>query len=128
MAKAKNPKVPVPDDLTRDELIAMTFWIRGRAYPTKGGPDPFFCELDVSKPLKREYVNQCLKWHRENNVKRVSFYDAVQKWIIIRWEDNQRKIARKKLEKPQQPRRATGKGFQPLSDTIDWIKRGEGDG
>jgi hypothetical protein len=128
MAKAKNPKVPVPDDLTRDQLIAISVWIRGKAYPTKGPQDQFYKELDRNKKLKRNYVDECLRWHREKSVQCVDYVRAVQEWIRKSWEANERRLSRAALEKPQQPRRTTGKGFQPLSDTIDWIKRGKNDG
>jgi hypothetical protein len=121
-----NPKLPVPDNLTPDERRNISIWIRGLAYPTSRGPEPFYRELDHSKTLKRHYVTKCLEWHRVKKSRWCVDYErACKNWIENEWKFREERKAQDAIEKPQEPRPARSAG-SPLQVTIDmFIKEHE---
>ena len=119
-----SPKVPAPDNLTRDERIELLGWIQGRAHPSSGVPNKFFLEYARHRELIRTSVDCCLDYHRAKGNKFIDWVAACRTWIgndYKRWLERQISS-----EKPQQDvRRRSSKGLQPLTDTIEMFTKGE---
>ena len=109
---AKKPLTPAPDDLTREQLIALSTWIKSR---------PHFGRLGSDRKKKRLLVDACLAHHRAKGNEFVDWYAVCQKWISIEFKFEHERYTSEK-PKMSEPR---GRDFTPLSDFLEGFGKGE---
>ncbi len=125
MSKAQ-PKTDPPDDLTREQRIRIRDWIARQVNHPRRGRDPFFTRLSKSKTLVRFYVDECLKWHRDTNVKRSDWARTCENWINGAKKRELERAADKAEEQPQMMGKRSALGG-PLSDELSSREMFEGE-